>query len=147
MFMVFIFMLAQLELPPLPSPTPWASPTPNPTQDGFINEANEALDSADEQQYQFSADGTQVWYEGEAILPDLEDADNVNLVAYSKWVVNDAGFALMGPFAPLMIPFSLLVTLSLISLLVYFWENVIVTIFKFVAFIIRSIARLIGTFT
>ena len=141
--LAILFLLAQT-FPPLPSPTPWSTPTPLATVDDFITDSEDLMATAQTDQYTFEADGDDIEFEGQSIVPELETADSILLFSYIKWLVSSGSEAVFGPFSPLLIPLGILLTLAFISLLVYFWENVIVTVLKFVGFIISSILRLFG---
>lgn len=141
-YMIIVF-LAQA-FPDLPTPTPWETPTPMPTMEFTIDDAEQILATTEANQYDFSVNGDQVYFDNQPLLPNLESGDSVLLFGYFKWVLSSGSQSVLGPFAPLMIPLGILMSLSFISLLMYFWENVIVTIYKLVMYIINGILRLFG---
>lgn len=141
---VLLWVLFQPSFPDLPTPTPWQAPTSAPTIEVLIEDADELVATAQADQYSFEVEGDQVYFNNQAILPNLESQNSVLLFSYFKWTVGSGVQSVLGPFAPLMISLGILITLGFISLLVYFWENVIVTVLKLVGFIINSILRIFG---
>lgn len=140
--LVLVFFLAQL--PDLPSPTPWASPTPPADVDLIVDDGTNILATAQADEINYRAEDDQVFFDNRALLPDIQGEDSRLLFSYSRWLFSNAGREVFGPFAPLLFSMSLLITLGFVSLLVYFWENVVVTSLKIVGFIVNSILRIFG---
>lgn len=141
---LLIIFLILFQLPDLPSPTPWETPTPMPTMEFSIADAEQIIATTEANQYSFTANGDQVFFNNQPLLPNLQSNNSVLLFGYFKWIVSSGTQSVLGPFAPLMIPLGVLMSLSFISLLVYFWENVIVTIYKLMMYITNGILRLFG---
>jgi hypothetical protein len=144
-FLVLFIILFQ-QFPDLPSPTPWQTPTPAPTINAFIDDANELVATAQADQYSFDTTENQIYFNGRPILPNLESSNSIRLFSYMKWIVSSGSQAVLGPFSPLMIPLQILIGLSFISLFVYFWENVIATIYKIASFVLSLVIRVFGMF-
>lgn len=144
--LIIALLMIQPSYPPLPSPTPWASPTPVVDDMEMIDDANELLATIEPTQFAFEVneDTNDVTFNGTDVLNDIQNADSVLLFGYIKWMVTAGIESVLGPFAPLMIAVGVLVALGFISLLVYFWENVIVTIIKIVFWTVSQILRLFG---
>src|SRR5690606_10895551 len=96
-------LLAQV-FPDLPSPTPWETPTPQATVDHFIDDGENLIATAQSDEYEFTADGSEVQFNDEDILPDIETSDSQLLFSYFKWSVSNGTESVLGPFLPLVIP-------------------------------------------
>lgn len=132
------------DFPPLPTPTPWQAPTQVSVTEMSVEDTSDLIATTEAEQYNFDIDGEQVYFNGQAILPDLESSESLQLFAYMKWFSTGGTQSVLGQFAPLLISLGVLISLGFISLLVYFWENVIVSILKLAGFVINSILRLFG---
>lgn len=131
--------------PPLSSPTPFQTPTPMPTSETNLDDAAALLATADgSEPANISADGEQIFINGLPVLPGLAGSDASTLLGYIKWITSPAAGASFGPFGAILIPFGVLLFIALINLLIFIWEHLIVSIFKFVLWIVNRIIT-IGT--
>lgn len=145
-FLLFL-LLAQIDFPDLPTPTPWETPTPNPVVEvagDAQDDVEEILATTDATELDFEASGEQVYYENQALLPSITNSNSQILFGYFKWAVGSGTQSVFGPFAPLMIPLGILIFMGFISLFIYIWEKLIVTAFKLASFVINAILRIFG---
>lgn len=140
----FLIILLQVDFIPPMTPTPWSPPTAEPTVEEIVVDSADLIATAQATEFAFEADGDQITYNSQPLLPEIDSAESWQLFAYARWLFSPSGFAIFGPFSPILIPLGVLLSFAFISLFVYFWENVVVTILKLVSFIINSVLRIFG---
>jgi hypothetical protein len=129
--------------PVLQSPTPWLSPTPPPTVEMYMDDASELLVTAQADPVNYDSDGEQILIDGLPVLPGFNSQDSQTLFGYMKWLTTPAAGSVFGPFATLLIPLGVMITIAFVRLVVFFWENVAVSIFKSVLWLIERAIQLL----
>lgn len=131
-----------IDWPDLESPTPYQTPTIDPTaaaaatvvlpQQEMLNELATVEGQVQALPTTIAAANGQIYYQGMPILPDEGGGQ---LWSYFKWASSTSGAAIFGPFQPVLIHLSVLILLALIGLLVFFLQIIISLIIKFVMWI------------
>jgi hypothetical protein len=125
--------------PPLESPTPWASPTPMPTMPNYVDDAADLLATSQADPVDYRADGDQILVDGLPVLPGFNSDDSRQLFGYMRWTTTPAAASVFGPFQAILIPIGLLMTIAFLNLIIFFWEQVLVSIFKTIVWVIERI--------
>src|SRR6056297_2388597 len=105
----FILSLSLLFQVPTFTPEP-AGPTPtptvNPTEQSFLDEAQDIQSTVEAfaQNPPLTTDGTQIYdRDGNPLLPDFQSANMLLAMCYMKWTLDPANTrAIFGPFAPII---------------------------------------------
>lgn len=145
---VLVGILAQLtfptpDFPDLVSPTPWQSPTPAPTSEYEVLPAQYLATATAIGSAPLTQNGTQAFYNGNPLLPDVNSSQYRQAIGYAKWIFSSNGFALLGPFGIVALAFVPLVLISLVFAVVFIWENYIGLAIKAVLFLLRWVLRFV----
>ena len=141
--------------PDLNSPTPFVTPTPNATSSVGMDDAptvevpqNDMLNNLSTVEARVNvmptaivANGSQLYWQGRPVLPDT--SGSATTWTYFKWLTSSAGYSVFGPFQPIMIHLGILVSLAILSLIIYYGQLFIQTVFEFVWWVVRTILRFI----
>lgn len=128
--------------PVLESPTPFQTPTPQPTlqiqADDFLATATAQANAVN-----LDANGNQVYYNNAPLLPNLSSSSTTTTIGYTKWLVSTGTASVFGPFTPILVSLALLLTINLVFLLVYIWQKYIVTLIRAAWWVISLVIRII----
>lgn len=152
MILSFLALLLQLQLPDVDFPN-MASPTPYPTQpapeiivtiyedDSLLNNLSTTEAELSIQATQVVVNNNQMYFAGRPILPDSSEIPTA--LGYAKWMTSSGGYSLFGPFAPIAIHIGILVTIAVLSVIVYYGQMLIALVYRFVMWVMNFVLKFI----
>lgn len=136
----------QTALPNLNVPTPFQTPTAEtigmyvPESD-LLNDLSTLQANVNYIPTQIAVQGNQVYYQGRPMLPN--NSNNGLIFGYIKWTTTSASYSLTGPLSPIVIHLGIFIVLSLAFLIFYYVRLIIVSLWRFIWWLIDIILRLI----
>lgn len=144
--------------PVLNSPTPYvySTPTPNTTvapgaqatmaipQSSMLSNLSTVESRAVAMPTVIAANGDQIYWRGQPILPDSRQS--VGVWTYLRYFTSSAGYSFFGQFQNIFIEIGILITLAIVSILIYYGSLIIMTIIKFIYWLIRFVLKFIPFF-